>query len=61
VLDTPIRKETQTTQIRHEPSYKQLDAIYNVTLHPYETITYNAKIQQVAKSMKIPHSEMSDV
>jgi hypothetical protein len=29
VLDTTMRKQTQITQIKHEPSYKQLDVKTN--------------------------------
>ena len=31
VLDTTIRKETQITNMRHEPSYKQLEVKMNRT------------------------------
>ena len=31
VLDTTLRKQTQTTSIRQEPSYKQLEATTNQT------------------------------
>jgi len=34
VLDTTICKQTQITQIRHEPSHKQLEAKTNRTSFP---------------------------
>ena len=33
VLDTTIRKQTQITLIRHEPSYKQLQVMTNRTFY----------------------------
>ena len=35
VLDTTVRKQTQITSIRHEPSYKQLDIIVSA---PYKQL-----------------------
>jgi len=35
VLDTTIRRQTETTQLRHEPSYKQLEVKTNWTSSLY--------------------------
>jgi hypothetical protein len=59
-LDTTIRKQTQITLIRHEPSYKQLEVKNEPTIvcmrksqHGTQNVkTHNRRIQNTQKMSK---------